>query len=464
MARRAIREYDAKRLLARYLPSYMSDFTYPGKVALVQAGTDWEQLVVDHPWLATDPLVVKPDQLFGKRGKHGLLDVNLNLDQTKAWIAERMHKEVTVGHSTGTLETFLIEPFVPHDPQNELFVAIRTEREQDIIYFSLKGGIYIEENWESVLQIPVPITSTIDDVDVTGQLPEFDARERIGAFIVALYKFFVDLAFTYLEINPFTYVDNQVAPLDFVGQLDDTAAFEAGRKWGDIPFPAAFGLNHTPEEAYIHDLDEKGGSSLKLTVLNPEGRVWPMVAGGGASVIYADTVTDLGYAKQLACYGEYSGNPTTGETREYARTLLDLMTRVPDPEGRPKFLLIGGGIANFTDVAKTFTGIVAALREYKEKLRQNNVHIYVRRGGPNYKEGLKLMRNLGDELGVPVEVYGPETHMTRIVAMALGDKSIREQRPEVVPPRPARWYSPKRYTGIQPDYGKARASWQEATR
>lgn len=44
--------------------------------------------------------------------------------------------------------------------------------------------------------------------------------------------------------------------------------------------------------------------------------------------------------------------------------------------------------------------------------------IFVRRGGPNYKQGLEMMRKLGGELGVPIEVYGPETHMTKIVAMA----------------------------------------------
>jgi hypothetical protein len=29
------------------------------------------------------------------------------------------------------------------------------------------------------------------------------------------------------------------------------------------------------------------------------------------------------------------------------------------------------------------------------------------------------MRALGEKLGVPIEVYGPETHMTTIVSMAL---------------------------------------------
>ena len=65
----------------------------------------------------------------------------------------------------------------------------------------------------------------------------------------------------------------------------------------------------TKEEAFIEDLDSKTGASLKLTVLNPEGRVWTMVAGGGASVIYADTITDLGFMSELANYGEYSGDP-----------------------------------------------------------------------------------------------------------------------------------------------------------
>jgi succinyl-CoA synthetase beta subunit len=143
-----------------------------------------------------------------------------------------------------------------------------------------------------------------------------------------------------------------------------------------------------------------------------------MVAGGGASVIYADTICDLGHARELANYGEYSGDPNTEETYLYCKTILDLMTREKAPNG--KVLMIGGAIANFTDVAKTFKGIVMALKEYQDILCDAGVKIYVRRGGPNYEVGLKLMRELGEMLGVPIEVYGPETHMTRIVPLALG--------------------------------------------
>ena len=126
---------------------------------------------------------------------------------------------------------------------------------------------------------------------------------------------------------------------------------------------------------------------------------------------------DLGFGKEIANYGEYSGNPSTDETYQYARTIIDLMTKEKDPRG--KILLIGGGIANFTDVAKTFAGIIDALMEYRQKLIDNKVKIYVRRGGPNYQEGLENMKELGKTLGVPIEVFGPEAHMTAIVPMAL---------------------------------------------
>ena len=41
--------------------------------------------------------------------------------------------------------------------------------------------------------------------------------------------------------------------------------------------------------------------------------VWTMVAGGGASVVYSDTVADYGWGGELANYGEYSGAPSTEE-------------------------------------------------------------------------------------------------------------------------------------------------------
>jgi len=51
---------------------------------------------------------------------------------------------------------------------------------------------------------------------------------------------------------------------------------------------------------------------------------------------------------------------------------------------------------------------------------ENKVSVFVRRAGPNYQEGLRVMREVGASLGIPIHVFGPETHMTAIVGMALG--------------------------------------------
>ncbi|HID73501.1 MAG TPA: ATPase [Thermoplasmata archaeon] len=429
MAEKGIREYDAKRMMARALPEFSGGaFHMDDRLVLVGPETDLDRLGDDHPWLREERLVAKPDQLFGKRGKNNLLYIDRPLDEVVAWIRERMNKEVTIvqttGETTGVLTHFLIEPFVPHEV--EYYLAITTHRDHDTIHFSTHGGVDIEEVWETVRTLDVPILSTIDDVDVEGFLPDDlgDRRSVVARFITALYRMLVDYHFTYLELNPLTFVGDRVVPLDTVAKVDDYASFQCAEMWGDLEFPSPFGMVKTEEEEYVAELDERTGASLKLTVLNPKGRVWNLVAGGGASVIYADTVADLGFAHELANYGEYSGNPSTELTYEYTKTILDLMTRETDPQGQPKYLLIGGGIANFTDVAKTFTGIIQALEEYAEKLRETNVKIYVRRGGPNYKEGLEKMRRVGERIGVPVEVYGPETHMTKIVSMALAGEEV----------------------------------------
>ena len=149
---------------------------------------------------------------------------------------------------------------------------------------------------------------------------------------------------------------------------------------------------------------------------------------------YADTICDLGFAHELANYGEYSGAPTDEQTFNYARTILGLMTRTKRPEG--KVLIVGGGIANFTDVAATFRGLVKALRMYRDELLAGGVKIYVRRAGPNYQEGLKTMLKLRDESGLFLRVFGPEQDAVSVCPLALGlvdDKSMPDFDPDARP-------------------------------
>ncbi len=433
MAHKAIREADGKRMLARLLNDYSDvKFNLSDKVVTVGPDTDLTKLPDQHKWFNTEKLVVKPDQLIKRRGKNRLILVNVNYDQAKRWIEEKRKAPMTVygkfdsvgkpldKGTVGQLTHFIIEPMVPHKETDERYVAIMSTKTGDTILFYHEGGVNVGDVDAKASRLEVPIGAFPTKAEIEKRLlgkVTADCRERLAGFIEALFKFYADLNFTYLEINPIVVTKDQIVPLDLAAKLDSTAEFESGAKWGDIEFPAPFGRTLTREEAYIEELDLQTGASLKLTVLNPEGRVWTMVAGGGASVIYADTITDLGYMNELANYGEYSGDPSEEFTYLYAKTILDLMTRKVNPKG--KFLLIGGGIANFTDVAATFKGIIRALKEYQQKLLENKVKIYVRRGGPNYQEGLCQMRILGEKLGMPIEVYGPETHMTKIVSMAL---------------------------------------------
>ena len=47
----------------------------------------------------------------------------------------------------------------------------------------------------------------------------------------------------------------------------------------------------------------------------------------------------MGFAGELANYGEYSGAPSEQQTYEYAKTVLSLMTREIRPEGDLLFLI-----------------------------------------------------------------------------------------------------------------------------
>ncbi|KAL9423884.1 hypothetical protein AB3S75_035889 [Citrus x aurantiifolia] len=416
MARKKIREYDSKRLLKEHFHR-LSGRELPIKSAQVTESTNFDELAQKEPWLTSCKLVVKPDMLFGKRGKSGLVALNLDLAQAATFVKECLGKEMEMSGCKGPITTFIIEPFIPHN--EEFYLNIVSERLGCSVSFSECGGIEIEENWDKVKTIFVPTGACLaseTSAPLVATLP-LEIRGEIQEFIKSVFTLFQDLDFTFLEMNPFTLVDRKPYPLDMRGELDDTAAFKNFKKWGNIEFPLPFGRAMSATESFIHDLDEKTSASLKFTVLNPKGRIWTMVAGGGASVIYADTVGDLGYASELGNYAEYSGAPNEGEVLQYARVVIDCATA--DPDGRKRALVIGGGIANFTDVAATFNGIIEALKEKESKLKAARMHLYVRRGGPNYQRGLAKMRALAEEIGLPIEVYGPEATMTGICKQAI---------------------------------------------
>ncbi|EPX74731.1 ATP-citrate synthase subunit 2 [Schizosaccharomyces octosporus yFS286] len=486
MSAKSIREFDGKAVLAYWLnkspsiskeayktPSSNPDtrlahiqFPLPNEESPVNSSA-YKQVVEDvfaevarqHPWVHDSKLVAKPDQLIKRRGKSGLLKLNSTWDEAKDWIRERAGQPQQVQHAVGLLTTFLVEPFVPHSSDEEYYININSVREGDWILFCNEGGVDVGDVDAKAKKILIPVCldnfpsrTEIANTLLSG-IPE-KQHDSLVDFIIRLYSVYVDCQFTYLEINPLVILPSgsgaNVHYLDLAAKLDQTADFECGAKWAvartaealgiksenkddskpitadygpPMAFPAPFGRDLSKEEAYVQELDAKTGASLKLTIMNPNGRVWNLVAGGGASVVYADAVAVNGAADELANYGEYSGAPTDGQTYQYAKTVLDLMTR-GKPRADGKILFIGGGIANFTSPAVTFRAISRALGEFKDKLLEHKVSIWVRRAGPNYQEGLRVIREAGEKYNLPLKVYGPECHISGIVPMGLGKAPV----------------------------------------
>lgn len=209
----------------------------------------------------------------------------------------------------------------------------------DWILFTHEGGVDVgdvDAKAEKLL-IPVDLSQYPSNEEIAKSLLSkvpAGVHNVLVDFITRLYAVYVDCQFTYLEINPLVVIPNADATsasvhfLDLAAKLDQTADFECGVKWAiarspaalgltnvaatgainidagpPMEFPAPFGRELSKEEAYIAELDAKTGASLKLTVLNPNGRIWTLVAGGGASVVYADAIASAGFADDLANYG-----------------------------------------------------------------------------------------------------------------------------------------------------------------
>lgn len=316
MAERAIREFDGKRLLSRLLVDHASSAedaallrrSFHGSRVLQVAGAcpDWDALAASAPWVHTTKLVVKPDQLIKRRGKGGLLLLNADWEGVKAWVSERNGKEVSVDGVAGELNTFLVEPFVPHGGDCEYYICIASQRAGEDILFTTQGGVDVGDVDAKARRLTVLIGDTPSaeavEASLLGDVPP-SRRPALIAFIRALFSMYMACHYVYLEINPLVVMetaapapagasaaggDVAIVPLDMAAKLDEAANFLAATNWGaDLTFPPPFGRSPHPEEAYIREMDGKTGASLKLTILNRRGRVWTMVAGGGASVVYA---------------------------------------------------------------------------------------------------------------------------------------------------------------------------------
>lgn len=129
MSAKAIREFNGKKLLARWISEFSAG-AHNVEDRVVQVKTEagqpikFDVIAEENPWLRSSKLVVKPDQLIKRRGKAGLLAINKTWEEVQQWITERANKEIQVESVKGPLDTFIVEPFVPHEASDEYYMCI----------------------------------------------------------------------------------------------------------------------------------------------------------------------------------------------------------------------------------------------------------------------------------------------------------------------------------------------------
>jgi len=372
---------------------------------VVSSVDEFAKLSETNDWLRKSKLVAKAHEALGSRFKLGLVKVGLDLAGAKAAVREMLGRQV----GSITVSQVIVSEMVPH--KDEYYAAVKSTREGADVLVANCGGIEVEANWDRVKKLTVDV----------GQMPAHDALEKLAKeagfsgllarkvadFAGKLFACFDNEDAQYLEVNPVVARegDGELVALDAVTLLDGDAKFRHA-DW-NFSFAAEFGRAYTKNEVEVMAVDSKIKGSVKFIEI-PGGDTAMLPAGGGASVYYSDAVVARG--GKLANYAEYSGDPPDWAVE----VLTEKVCSLPGI----KNIIVGGAIANFTDVKKTFGGIIAGFRKAKAEGKLNGVKIWVRRGGPREKEGLDAMRALSEE-GFDIHVFDRHTPLTDIVDKAV---------------------------------------------
>ncbi len=374
---------------------------------VVSSSDEFEAISKANDWLQKSKLVVKAHEALGSRFKLGLVKVGLDLNAAKSAVKEMLGRQL----ESVTIREVIVSEAIDH--KEEYYASVKSTREGVDVMVTTYGGVEVEANWEKVQKLAVEIGESPTDAQL-GKLSKDagfagDTATKMAEFLKKLYICFDNEDAQYLEINPVVQNSNgDLVALDAVTLLDGDAKFRH-KDW-TFPFAAEFGRAYTKNEEEVMAVDAKVKGSVKLIEI-PGGNIAMLPAGGGASVYYSDAVVARG--GKLANYAEYSGDPPDWAVE----VLTEKVCSLPNI----KHIIVGGAIANFTDVKKTFGGIINAFRKAKGEGKLEGVKIWVRRGGPNELQGLAAMRALQEE-GFDIHVFDRTTPLTDIVDMAMAAK------------------------------------------
>ena len=363
-----IHEYQAKELLAKFGVGVL-----PGQVAYTA-----DEAVEAAKKLGGKVWAVKAQIHAGGRGKGGGVKVAKSLDEVRD-NAKRMLGKTLVTHQTGPKGKQVKRVYVESgcDIKRELYLGMLVDRATSriTIIASTEGGMDIEE---VAAEHPEKIIKVAID-PATGLQP-FHARQiafglglegnQVGActkFITAMYKAFIELDCSIVEINPLVVTGaGDVIALDAKMNFDDNALFR-----------------HKDVEE-MRDEDEEDPTELEagkhdLNYIKLDGNIGCMVNGAGLAMATMDIIKL--YGGTPANFLDVGG----GATKERVTTAFKIILSDPNVEGI--LVNIFGGIMRCDVIAE---GVVAAAREVSL-----HVPLVVRLEGTNVELGKKILAQSG---------------------------------------------------------------------
>ncbi|MEX1109380.1 MAG: ADP-forming succinate--CoA ligase subunit beta [Dongiaceae bacterium] len=366
-----IHEYQAKELLARFgvaVPRGYPAFT-------VDEAVDAAKKLGSKIW------VVKAQIHAGGRGKAGGVKLARSLDEVRA-IAKELLGKTLVTKQTGPQGRVVGRLYVEEgcDIARELYLGLLIDRATSrvTVIASMEGGMDIEEvaahHPEKILKV------TIDPA--TGLMPHHARRiayaleldgdqvKKAGKFIDAIYKAFVDLDASVIELNPLMITKSgDVVVLDAKINFDDNALY----RHKDVAE-----LRDEDEE----DPAEREAARNELNYVKLDGNIGCMVNGAGLAMATMDIIKL--YGGEPANFLDVGG----GATRERVTAAFKII--LSDPNVKTILVNIFGGIMRCDIIAE---GVVAAARELSLR-----APLVVRLEGTNVELGKKILA----ESGLPI--------------------------------------------------------------
>tara|TARA_R110000787_G_scaffold5253_14_gene19340 strand:- start:120 stop:1289 length:1170 start_codon:yes stop_codon:yes gene_type:complete len=366
-----IHEYQAKELLRKF------------GVAVPKGGVAYtpDEAVKVAEELGGPVWVVKAQIHAGGRGKGGGVKLAKSIDEVKA-LATEMIGMTLVTHQTGPEGKEVSRVYVEDgcDIARELYLGILIDRATSriTIMASTEGGMEIEEvaakTPEKILKVEIDPAAGMQSYHARkiafGLGLEGDQIKSAIKFLMAMYKAFVELDASIVEINPMVVTGaGEVIALDAKMNFDDNALF----RHKDVE-----ALRDESEE----DPTELEAAKYDLNYVKLDGNIGCMVNGAGLAMATMDIIKL--YGGSPANFLDVGG----GATRERVTAAFKLILSDPNVEGL--LVNIFGGIMRCDVIAE---GVVAAAREVSL-----TVPLVVRLSGTNSEQGKKIL----EESGLPI--------------------------------------------------------------